>query len=95
MLLVEEPESGLHPGYMAEIAAAITRAVKEGKGRVYAVITTHSVEMIEFILKAAKAHGILNEVKLALMRAGRIVFERNGGEVLEALDAVGAELRGF
>ncbi|BES82771.1 AAA family ATPase [Pyrodictium abyssi] len=95
LLLVEKPESGLHPGYMADIAAAMARAVKEGGGRVYVIVTTHSVEMIEFILRAASALSVLGETKLVLMQSGRVAFESSGGEALDALDAVGAELRGF
>ncbi len=95
MLLIEEPESGLHPGYMAEVAAAMARAVREGEGRVYVVFTSHSIEMIRFVLKAARELGILGDTKLVLMRAGRVVSEHGGEEALEALEVVGAELRGI
>ena len=47
MVLVEEPETHLHPGAMLQAAAAIWAAVRAG---VQVVLSTHSIEFIEMLV---------------------------------------------
>ncbi|MBX7194650.1 MAG: ATP-binding protein [Sandaracinaceae bacterium] len=42
LLLLEEPENGLHPSRIAEVMSTIKHVVAESKGRIQVVMATHS-----------------------------------------------------
>ncbi len=92
VLIFEEPETGLHPGYLIVLADNIAKTVKENP-HVFIVLSTHSEELIRFIAKRAMKQGVLDKVKAILMREGETYSVFEGAEILEA-EEIGAELRG-
>lgn len=93
VLVLEEPETGLHPGYLMVLADGIARAVKENPSTLV-LLSTHSIELIRFIAKRAMRHGVLDKVKTVLMSNGKVYSVFGGREVLEAKE-IGIELRGI
>ena len=55
LLLIEEPETHLHPGFMALSARAIVAAVRAGA---QVVLSTHSLEFIDHVAAAMRAEDI-------------------------------------
>ncbi|BES81734.1 AAA family ATPase [Pyrodictium abyssi] len=93
VLILEEPETGLHPGYLMVLADSIARATKENPSALV-LLSTHSMELIRFIAKRAMRHGVLDKVKTVLMSNGEVYSVFKGREILEAKE-IGIELRGI
>ncbi len=93
VLVLEEPETGLHPGYMTVLVDNMARAVKENPSAII-LLSTHSIELIRFIVKRAEKHNVIDKVKTILMSQGEVYSVFQGREALEA-SKIGAELRGI
>ena len=93
VVMIEEPETSLHPGYMRWCSSLIINAAT----KVQVFLTTHSLEIIEYILGRAEESGVLDSVRLVRMsRVGGIldIVELDGREALARLKAVEQDLRG-
>ena len=93
VLLIEEPETGLHPGYMMFLADAIIKTIKENPQSMI-VLSTHSEELIRFTARRAEKYDMLDRVAVALLSRGRVYSAFRGKEILEA-EEIGVELRGL
>ena len=94
VVLLEEPETGLHPGYLLLLADLMAAAVRENPST-FIVFSTHSEELIRYVVKRAEKQNILNSVKVALMSRGRVKAEFHSREIIESLEDIGVELRGL
>jgi len=83
MLVCEEPETGLHPGYIEVLAAQLVETIRENpEARV--VLTTHSLELIKAVARAAAERGLSNHLATILMDRGEVFSIFRGEEVVEA-----------
>ena len=92
VVIIEEPEIRLHPGYMASISNQIIKSSLERNIQYF--ISTHSTEFLEFILMDNP--DIVNVTKLYLNEnTGRFDYESmNGHEAYEKMDKLKIDLRG-
>lgn len=91
--LLEEPEVHQHPRSISLIAQGICESVKRG---VQVILTTHSLELIKYLLFHGNEAGILDRTSLHMMRldAGRLVVARHDGEMAHLrIQEVGEDLR--
>jgi AAA15 family ATPase/GTPase len=91
VILMEEPESHLHPGYMGTISDEIVNTAKGGNIQYF--ISTHSLDFLESILKTNTS---LVSV-LRLRRAAENHIDLNqltGQEALDEMEKLELDLRG-
>lgn len=79
ILAYEEPERGLHPDYMAILAAKIVETIQENPGSLIA-LSTHSAELARSIVNAARQSGAEDSLALVVMENGRAVRVLHGRE---------------
>ena len=80
IIVMEEPENNLHPGYMSLIANQIVKTAAQGKIQYF--ISTHSMEFIQFLLEA-------NSNLIKIVRLYRFEDEPEVDyEILDAKDAL-------
>lgn len=97
LVLVEEPETHLHPGAMMQAAELIIRAVRApGGAESQVVLATHSLEFIDALIRAAQlqdAAELLSVHRLSLQGGVMSESALSGDLVLEARSAAEMELR--
>jgi hypothetical protein len=94
VVLVEEPEVHQHPSSLEQTGAAIVAAVGRG---LQVVMTTHSLELIDWLLIHAREHELLDKVNVQRVRlAGGTLHSTTfgGQEADEIRHVVNTELRG-
>ncbi len=95
IVLIEEPETSLHPGYMAIYSRICLSSIKNFNQQIF--ISTHSLELLEYLLMEAEDHNMLSEIKVfRLEREGskNYVREYDGYEALKELEEIKEDLRG-
>ncbi|RZN15708.1 MAG: hypothetical protein EF812_01620 [Methanosarcinales archaeon] len=93
--LFEEPETSMHPGYLNILAKEILSSSEYSQ----IFISTHSLELIEYLLEKAKKSGKIESIKiLKLRRLTEGYIEReifSGKEAAEEIEMIKTDLRGF
>ena len=74
MLIIDEPESHLHPAAQQRMAAALAFIVRSG---VRILITTHSHYMVEQISDFVAASNLSPEKRRELLRLGRVLEDQD------------------
>ncbi len=95
IVLIEEPETSLHPGYIAIYSRICLSSIKNFNQQIF--ISTHSLELLEYLLMEAEDHNMLSEIKVfRLEREGskNYVREYDGYEALKELEEIKEDLRG-
>lgn len=91
-VVYEEPETGLHPGYMYWFARVLVESVLEAGSQV--AMSTHSLELIRYIIEAAEKAGATDQVAVVLMHDGDVYSTFQGSEAAEASE-LEIDLRGL
>lgn len=95
VILFEEPEISMHPGYLDVLAKEIIDNSKNHQ----IFLSTHSMELIKYILNFAEKGGILDQVNIVkLNRFNDGFIEReiiNGTSAKEEIEQINTDLRGF
>ena len=95
VILFEEPEMTLHPGFMEILADEII----EYSSVAQFFMTTHSAELLQSILEAGKKVNMLdriNIIRLLKHRDGFVDREiLSGYEALEEIEEIKTDLRGY
>lgn len=95
VVLFEEPENAMHPGYLDILAEEIIANSKHSQF----FITTHSLELLEYLLEKAEKLNDIDAVQIIRLR--RMVdgnIEREicmGSDAKEEMDEIKTDLRGF
>ena len=92
--LLEEPETTLHPGFMNIIAEDIITYSKYTQF----FITTHSLELLQEFLEAAKNRGKLDRINVIRLFKHEDLVDRevlSGTEALEEITTIKTDLRGY
>lgn len=92
LALMEEPETRLHPGFMGSIANQIAETASDGN--IQYIISTHSSDFLEFLLRANA--DLVRVMRMYLVKdATDIDYEVfDGKEAIEELDELKMDLRG-
>jgi predicted ATP-dependent endonuclease of OLD family len=92
VILMEEPESRLHPGVMSSIADQIAQTAS--RKEVQYIISTHSSDFLEYLLHdASELTNVIRMYRIA--EDGEADYEiMNGKEALEGLKDLQLDLRG-
>ncbi|WP_321429643.1 AAA family ATPase [uncultured Methanolobus sp.] len=95
VVLFEEPENSMHPGYLGVFAKEILDNSKNHQ----IFLSTHSMELIKYILTSAEMSNVLdsiNIVKLSRFSNGFIEREIISGTCAkEEIEEINTDLRGF
>ncbi|MHA1263649.1 MAG: AAA family ATPase [Candidatus Helarchaeota archaeon] len=93
IILMEEPENKLHPGYMSLIANQIIETAVQGDLQYF--ISTHSIEFIQFLLEANPE--LVKIVRMYMIEdESEIDYEiLDGREALEEFKELKMDLRGI
>ncbi|MBP1909797.1 AAA family ATPase [Methanolobus bombayensis] len=95
VVLFEEPEISMHPGYLGVFAKEIVDNSKNHQ----IFLSTHSMELIKYILDSAEKSNILDEINIVkLSRFSNGFIEReiiNGTYAKEEIEEINTDLRGF
>ncbi len=95
VVLFEEPETSLHPGYLDILAREILFASENSQF----FLTTHSLELIECILEKAEKFDKLDSINiLKLSRSSEGDIDREiltGKGAKEELESIQTDLRGY
>ncbi len=95
VLIVEEPETALHPGYMEALARVMVEAVRGAARRGGAVVaSTHSLELIDAVARRAEEEEAEPLLRTVLMHGGMVHSVFEGAEVVEAMQ-LRLDLRGL
>ena len=94
IVLLEEPESSMHPGYMDVLAGEII----SNSEYTQIFMSTHSLELIEYLLEKAAKCDKIESVKILRLRRlsdGYIEGETcSGKEAVEEMEMIKTDLRG-
>ncbi len=95
LILLEEPEMSLHPGYTDILAEVIIDGSKANQF----FLTTHSADFVDSILAIAREKGVSEDVRvIRFLRkedVGTIETEvLSGTEALDEIETIGTDLRG-
>ncbi|MDO8871246.1 MAG: AAA family ATPase [Methanoregula sp.] len=96
IIILEEPESSLHPGFLFILSEAILNNSKNSQF----FISTHSLDFIKSLLKVAEWNNQLDELQIVRMHT-RLDFQNqdieclSGIEAKEELEEIGIDLRGI
>ena len=93
VVVYEEPETGLHPGYMSLFAELLVEAAASRRDT-YVVLSTHNLELIRYVVEAAAKRGASELLTTVLMHEGDIYSVFHGREVVEAAE-LEVDLRGL
>jgi AAA15 family ATPase/GTPase len=96
IILLEEPEISLHPGFLSILCEAILANSKESQF----FITTHSIDFITNILKIAEWNNQLDDVQIIRMHTRLEIQDPDieiltGKEAKEQIEEIGIDLRGI
>jgi len=64
ILLLEEPETSMHPGYIALYASVLLEAARKG---VQVFLTTHSLDLIKYVVQLGEDLGMMDHIKVIRM----------------------------
>lgn len=95
IVLVEELETSLHPGYMAIYSRICLSFIRNFNQQVF--LSTHSLELLEYLLMEAEDYNMLDNIKVFRLERenGRnYVREYDGYEALKELEEIKEDLRG-
>jgi len=95
IILFEEPEASMHPGYLNVLAREIISSSEYSQ----IFISTHSLELIEYLLEKAEKSDKIESIKiLRLRRLSDGYIERefcSGKEAAEEMEIIKTDLRGY
>ncbi|MGB9929077.1 MAG: AAA family ATPase [Methanosarcina sp.] len=95
IIIFEEPEITMHPGYLGVFADEIMN----NSDNYQTFISTHSLELLKYILNAAKKSeklGEINIIRLSRYNTGYIEREIiSGKDAKEEIEEINTDLRGF
>jgi len=94
VILLEEPESSLHPGYGNIVAEQLVHNLD--KAQIF--LTTHSIDLLESILENGEKYKKLKEINIIRLHyrasSGIVLPEiLNGEDAKEEIDEIGTDLR--
>lgn len=95
IIVLEEPEVSLHPGYIEMLADSILSCSRKTQF----FVSTHSEDLIESLLKLASINGCVDAVQVIIMH-NRIDIHASeaealsGSEALDDIETINADLRG-
>jgi len=97
VIIIEEPEVHLHPGFMEKYSLEMLKMVKDYN--VQFIVSTHSLEFLRDLLMNARQMGVINDIKFVRMyrhySTGELDYEiLSGEESYEELESLGGDLRG-
>jgi len=95
VILIEEPESALHPGY---IEVFVEEIIGHSNNQLF--LTTHSLNLIESILEIGKAKECLDDIQIIRLYnrndiKGTLSETINGTDALYEIEEIGTDLRGI
>jgi energy-coupling factor transporter ATP-binding protein EcfA2 len=91
LVLIEEPETALHPGAMALVAKAIALCAQNGP---QVVLATHSLEFIDELILATEGEQLLSVHGLSLDAKGMMKVSSLGPDrVRHARTTIGLDMR--
>jgi len=93
ILIAEEPEIHLHPGYIDLFVKAMVEMLREGTDS-QAFISTHSLDLIDSVIKFVRGSGLEDEFKVVRMLTLREVEILDYEETLRELNEIKVDLRG-
>ena len=94
IVLLEEPENFLHPGYMEMLAEII---ISKSNLHQY-FFSTHSLELIDLIVKKAEKSNNLDKILILRLSRNNNKVDREvllKDEILEELEEIKIDLRGY
>ncbi len=95
IILFEEPETSMHPGYLNILARDIVSSSEHSQ----IFISTHSLELVEYLLEKAGKSGKIESINiLTLRRLSEGYIEReifSGKEAAEEVETIKTDLRGY
>lgn len=96
MLIMEEPENNLHPGFIDVFAEQVVKDTSENQY----FISTHSSDLIETLLERAKFSQKLHDIRLIILHKHShltypVAEEMTGEEALEEIESIHSDLRGI
>ncbi len=93
IVILEEPENHMHPGYLEFMVKELSESAREGKMQLF--ISTHSLELIENFLEIDENRSFLQIIRM--FRDGEdIEYEIMGfDEAKESVEELGEDLRGI
>jgi len=95
IILFEEPETSMHPGYLNILAREIVSSSEHSQ----IFISTHSLELVEYLLEKADKSDKIESIKiLTLRRLSEGYIEReifSGKEAAEEVETIKTDLRGY
>ena len=98
VLLIEEPEIKLHPGYMRLLIEQILELLKQNP-KIQLFITTHSIEFLKLLiekLQESEPMDFLSVIRMYRYGDGEIDYEvLTGSDVLTELIELEQDLRGI
>ena len=94
VIVYEEPETGLHPGYMDVFAKQLVKTVTSSRHS-FVTLSTHSLELIRYIVDAAEEEKAVQLLTAILMYEGEVFSIFRGTEVSEAASKFEVDLRGL
>lgn len=96
VIILEEPEVSLHPGFIYILCEAI---LNNSKGSQF-FISTHSMDFIRALLKVVKWGGCIEDIQIIRMHT-RLEIQSpdieilNGDEAINEIEEIGRDLRGI
>lgn len=97
VVIVEEPETSMHPGYIALYAKILVDYVTQSRYR-QVVLTTHSIELIDQVMEYLRRANALDKVSIVLLSRlnGHVeVHPYKGDEAYEYRRKIYEDLRGI
>jgi energy-coupling factor transporter ATP-binding protein EcfA2 len=91
LVLIEEPETQLHPGAMALVAQAMALCAQNGS---QVVLATHSLEFIDELIRATEGRDLLSVHGLSLDAAGLMKVSSFAPDIVKhARQSMGLDMR--
>jgi len=95
IVLFEEPENSMHPGYFEILAKEIVSNSHDSQF----FITTHSLEFLEYLLEKSEKLGVIDSVKILRLtrRAGNFIDREvySGIDAKKDIEDIKIDLRGY
>ena len=96
VIILEEPEVSLHPGFIYILCEAILNNSKESQF----FISTHSMDFIRALLKVVRWGGRIDDIQIIRMHT-RLEIQSpdieilNGDDAINEIEEIGRDLRGI
>ncbi len=95
VVIFEEPEVSMHPGYLEVLAEEIISSSEYSQF----FISTHSLELVEYLLKKAEKAGVIDSINIIRLhrREGGYIDREicTGRAAKEEMEEIKTDLRGF